>query len=221
MTQILGLSGARASGKDSFAANLVEQGWVRHGFADSLYAEAAEAFGVSVGFLSQRATKEVPQDCLALAHCRDAAFVATVDQMEQGATDLKASRSPRFVLQVWGTEYRRSQDDLYWLRRMDEKLNSVPGTVPGVVITDVRYRNEAQTLKLRGGLLYRIRRTAIDAEMAQARAQGKPWALHSSEVEMLDYPFDGFIDNNGTLDDLRRQTQAFLSGLEMDKRRYA
>ena len=221
MLGLLGLSGARSSGKDSFAANLVEQGWGRHGFADSLYAEAAAAFGVTVGFLGLRSTKEIPQECLALGHCLDADFVAVVKNLEQSDFDNTAPRSPRFILQVWGTEYRRSQDDLYWLRRMDEKLDRVACSMPGVVITDVRYRNEAQVLKRRGGYLYRVRRETVDAEMAEARAQGKLWATHSSEVEMLNYPFDGFIDNNGPLQDLQRQAQAFLRGYEATHRRYA
>lgn len=67
------------------------------------------------------------------------------------------------------------------------------------LVTDVRFPNEAQAIKERGGLLVRINRgTPADNQ-------------HISETALDDYEgFDIVIDNNGTLDELKEKVKEIL-----------
>lgn len=63
--------------------------------------------------------------------------------------------SVRRLLQVWGTEYRRWQDEDYWVKALRAWLACrEPGE--NVVVDDVRFRNEAELIHERGGLLVRL-----------------------------------------------------------------
>lgn len=64
---------------------------------------------------------------------------------------------PRTFLQWWGTNYRRAQDPDYWVKRMAEVLDKAPPEVG--LITDVRFPNEADFIKSRGGYLVKCVRT--------------------------------------------------------------
>lgn len=69
---------------------------------------------------------------------------------------------------------------------------------PNWVVTDVRFPNEAETIKDRGGLMIRINREL-------------PWhSNHESEVALDDYKFDYVIDNNGTIEDLAIRVKGLL-----------
>lgn len=144
---ILGLTGLPGAGKDTVADYLVRRhGFTKMAFADPLYDEVAEAFGVTVDFLRNRATKETPLPELALRNCREPGFVdamavALLDAGEDADAVALAARSPRWVLRMWGTEYRRAQRPDYWVDRTEERLYGLLGTK--IVLTDVRFENEA------------------------------------------------------------------------------
>ena len=61
-----------------------------------------------------------------------------------------------------------------------------------VVISDVRFINEAECIGARGGQLWRIKRTGVEAVNS-----------HVSEHDMDGYPVDKILKNEGTLEDLR------------------
>ena len=69
------------------------------------------------------------------------------------------------------------------------------------IIPDVRFRNECDAIKSRGGLVIWIDRKTTKGD------------LHQSETEMNTFRdlCDAQIDNNGTLEDLRFLLQVFLS----------
>ena len=176
MRKIIGLLGVKGAGKDSFARYLVDlNGFVRIGFADALYREAAQAFGVSVEFLGRRDTKETALAQLALANCTDAQFVRcvreeTAHEGDEERAFLQRPRSPRFVLQLWGTEYRRLRGlDSYWLDQVSAAIGAAPHS--SFVITDVRFKNEANFVENHGGALVRIRRPALETREALERAK--------------------------------------------------
>jgi hypothetical protein len=62
-----------------------------------------------------------------------------------------------------------------------------------VVIPDVRFRNEAEEIKWRGGQIWRVSRIDKNA----------PVNLHRSETDMDAWSFDQYVSNNGTIEDLR------------------
>jgi hypothetical protein len=194
MQQIIGLLGVKGAGKDTAAAVLIEKfGFQRVAFADALYRETADAFGATVEFLGNRDTKESPLDELKLLNCTNSGFVETALDIakEQGmVVDVTTPLSPRWVLQLWGTEYRRIREghDSYWLDRVDEVICDHP-TV-NFVVTDVRFINEAKYItNKKKGRLVRVRRPVLEAREAKERAS-KGTAAHRSEVELLTYPTD-------------------------------
>ncbi len=109
----------------------------------------------------------------------------TVEHIESNKKDF------RTILQWYGTDFRRKQDNEYWLKRwMNKCLKTIPE--PKLVIAaDVRFKNEADLIKQIGGIVIRVNRVSTVVDN------------HPSETELDDYPFDLVISNNGTLDELR------------------
>jgi hypothetical protein len=234
---ILGFLGAKGSGKDTAAQYLVQglagrttglvAPFVRIGFADALYREVARAFGVTVEFLGNRDTKEVALRELALEHCTDRDFifmVAALEHVRLGVVGderndvarlfLSKPRSPRFILQRWGTEYRRRTHhghDSYWLDQVVEKLRAQPDR--HFVVTDVRFENEARFIEQIGGTLVRIRRPALEAREALDRAASGT-AAHPSETALLGRPVHvELLNEEGRPDSLRQGLSALLDRL--------
>lgn len=60
----------------------------------------------------------------------------------------------RPLLQWWGTEFRRGQDQDYWIKRVAARL---PWSTDDVVfVTDVRFENEADFIRRMGGTIIRV-----------------------------------------------------------------
>jgi len=99
----------------------------------------------------------------------------------------------RRVLQRVGQSARDSDPD-YWLRPMRTTLNAAEAWNLPVVVTDVRYRNEADMLRARGFRLVRIVRpgAGLDGEAGK----------HDSETELDGFAADTLLTNDGTLADL-------------------
>ena len=196
--RIVGMIGPKGHGKDTAAEALIAKGWLRASFADPLYNEVAQAFGVSRTLLEYRLTKETPLPALALSNCNCAEFVQVMLKLEElalGPTELSVTmakpRSPREVLQVWGTEFRRelySAD--YWRSQVRAKVQSEPGA--SWVITDVRYPNEAELLREMGGESCKLARVVRPSLMAALDIR----SMHKSEVSMLTYPVDVEFENH-------------------------
>jgi hypothetical protein len=192
--QVIGLIGVKGAGKDTAAVTFIKKfGFTRVAFADALYREVAEAFGVTVEFLNNRDTKETALDELKLQNCSNPGFVETaleVAETQGLRLNPQTPLSPRWVLQLWGTEFRRIREgyDSYWLDRVDEVILANPDK--NFVVTDVRFINEAQYIsKKRKGRLIRISRPTLEAREALDRKTNGT-AAHRSEVELLAYPTD-------------------------------
>jgi hypothetical protein len=188
--QIVGLMGVKGAGKDTCASYLVSHfGFTRLSFAEGVYQETAAAFGVPVELLGRRETKETPLAQLCLQRCSDPAFVRAALQsgVRNDDTSMHAPRSPRWVLQLWGTEYRRAMNENYWLDRVRARIADSPGQ--SFVITDVRFLNEARLVRSIGGKLVRVRRPQLELKEAAERAANGT-AAHASETELADYPAD-------------------------------
>lgn len=125
----IGLLGPANAGKDTVADMLCEAipGLRKVSFADALYEEVSQAFGVRVDKLRDRRTKEEPTPGLGLLTCRESGFHPLLE-------DARAY-SPREILELWGTQYRRAQQEDYWVRQALQ-------VQPPVIHPDVRFPDE-------------------------------------------------------------------------------
>jgi hypothetical protein len=134
--------------------------------------------------------------------CIARARVHLSDLLDSGKTFEECKREYQEVrrsLQRIGQGIRKIDPD-YWVRNLLERMAYVREvTGAPIVVTDVRYENEADALRRDGFYLVRIVRKA-DASgftMEQTRAM-----LHESETALDSYPADVTIRNDGDVIDL-------------------
>lgn len=198
------ITGLKRAGKD-MVFNVLESraGFQRFSVATPIYEEVSNAFGVTSEFLMDGQRKDRDQPELALRHCNDPAFIDLVRRIDPQA-DMDAPRSPRYVLHLWGTEYRRGQDPAYWCRQVEVKAQAAARVDPGLCMasTDVRFDDEDEVfarLPIQGGH-HRWVVVRPLANMDQSRLD------HPSEqmwrVKHADH-WNAVILNDGSLDDLR------------------
>lgn len=176
-TQLIGLTGYAGSGKDLIAAMMRLRGYQRHGFADQVRKEIKDC----------REMPLMPQHIL-----ED--FIEG-SKVENWLWAKPTSPECRRVLQWWGTEYRRAQDPDYWVNYLFRHV-SLEGPV---VISDVRFLNEAKRIRQEGGQLWRVHRPGYKSDG------------HKSEKELEQIRPDYEIYNDGDLQDLAKQV---IVGLE-------
>ena len=94
--------------------------------------------------------------------------------------------SYRELLQWFGTTIRQSVCDDFWIQALFSTIREDEN----ILISDVRFKNEVESIKNRNGVVIRVNRNNSGA------------GNHISEIDLDDYPFDHIIDNNGSLEDL-------------------
>jgi hypothetical protein len=173
---LIGLCGPAGAGKNTVAEFLVDSDgctFRQIAFADPLYQCISTITGLSIGRLQDRAVKEAVIPWL--------------------------GKSPRQMLQSMGTEWgRNSVHDEIWIRIALERAKPELAAGRGVVITDVRFDNEAQAIIDAGGEVWRVVRPGW-------RCLDAASAAHSSEAGVSGHLIARIIDNSGSLDALRLQ----------------
>lgn len=111
----------------------------------------------------------------------------------------------RPILQWWGSFKRKTINQNYWVDKALAKINSeIDAGINVIFIPDLRFRNEAKTLKEVGSVLIRIARPEQICDE------------HESETELDDYKgFDEIILNRGTLSDLEHEAVGLLQKLNI------
>jgi hypothetical protein len=141
---------------------------------------------------------------------RDDGFRFTLARSRLHAWFFDAIGQPRInarrPLQTLGTEWGRGISTSLWIdlgfRRAEELLKK---GVPLVVITDVRFINEAKAFSERGAhSLWKVTRPTVDgSHVAKAGIAG-----HASEAEIDSFEFEKLVNigvpNDGSLEDLKR-----------------
>jgi len=200
--RIVGLAGPARVGKDTVADYLVKvHGYRKFSFSDALYREVSMAYNVPIALLLDSRMKDICLLELMPNYCTDQEFVNLI--LSTGlAHNSMQPLSPRRVLQWWGTEYRRAQDPMYWVRAADDWLQAVKtagaydpeGATPGVVNTSVRFDNEYNWIKAQaGGEVWHMSRDNLPRNDNPA---------HISETPLAIEPDDGVIYNNGSVTSL-------------------
>jgi hypothetical protein len=165
---ILGIMGVARAGKDTAAQALVADGWTRVALADGVRG-AAMALDPHVD--------------------EDWRLSDRLDFVEGDWDTAKKDAEIRRTLQRMGTEAgRQIHGEDCWIKLAKKKIDAAPGPV---VITDVRFANEAEAIRSWGGKIIKIERPGVG-----------PCNGHSSEA--LDFEPNISIDNFGSIEDLHR-----------------
>ena len=176
---VIGLSVYARSGKDTAADRLVS----KHGFSQYSFAapmkEAMYILNPIVG-----------SDGIGPFKYKNLVDTYGLDKAKESYPEI------RRLLQVFGTEVGRSMfGENFWV---DLTLNNIKEK--HAVISDVRFKNEADAIKKAGGQVWRINRHGVG-----------PVTDHSSEIDLDDYNFDHIIDNDYSVMDLHNVIDMLLS----------
>lgn len=175
----IALIGKARSGKDTAASHLVStRAYTRIAFADPL-----KEMALSIDPLIPTAYG---------VHARLGALVRDVGW--EYAKDVYPE--VRRTLQAIG-QTQREFDENYWVNVAARKIAGAERWNLPVVVTDVRYQNEADMLRARGFRMVRIIRPFAETRKG-------PEAQHTSENELNDYPTDAVIYNDGDVAALQR-----------------
>ncbi len=193
---LIALTGPAGAGKDTVADYLVEHhNYTKLAFADALREEIGRAFDVAVNLLTHRETKEHPMSALALRRCMNPEFIQHVN------ADLNKPRSPRQIMQWWGTEYRRTQNSHYWVDTfMTRLIREHQQGRYRFVVTDVRRTIEADLLRELRASLWQITRPGHEPKED----------AHSSETTGAEFAPDYQLFNGHSITHLRKQAHSTL-----------
>ena len=177
---LVGFTGAAGSGKDTAAVPLLSNGYRRLSFADPLKAGLRAMFGL---------TRE------------------HTDGELKGFDVEPYGVSTRRMMQTLGTEWGRDliHPDV-WLLRAEETIKEwqAAGPLPGVVVTDVRFENEANWLRRQGGVLIHVRRS------------GAGTVAHASEAGVAPAEGDFTVNNDGSIAELHEHVAIALHRHEIN-----
>ncbi|WP_095096646.1 deoxynucleotide monophosphate kinase [Pseudomonas sp. Irchel 3A5] len=162
MKQILiGITGPARAGKTTTANHLAsEHGFECYAFADPLKQGIMAIFNLS------------PED---------------IEGENKEKTIGWLGRSPRQLMQLLGTEWGRHMisADL-WINLAQQNLDCMSvlfDTVPGFVISDVRFENEADFIRKRGGIIVHLQRP--DAETVNPHISEAGVSVHPDDLVLL------------------------------------
>jgi len=116
----------------------------------------------------------------------------------------------RTLLQVWGTDFRRHFNGSdYWLNKMDKIVANSTSHYDMLFITDVRFKNEADFVRDRGGQLVRVERR--DPRLYPGNVDA-----HVTEKDLDDYSeFDYVLNNDKTKEELNTSLVTMMETLKI------
>jgi len=136
--------------------------------------------------------------------------------------------TPRLLLQLLGTECGRNiihpniwVNSLFadYVKKENIKINSSIDKIPlefnypNWIITDLRFPNELEAVKSRGGITIRVNRPCEECGVLGGHKmvahKNKP-STHESEISLDESEFDYEIDNSGTVEDLIQKVKVIL-----------
>lgn len=128
-----------------------------------------------------------------------------LDAIKQIPQPLLGGKTPREFMQYMGTEFGRQMiHDQIWVESCLGRCENYER----VVISDVRFENEVQAVKDRGGFIIRVDRPSVRIEQSS----------HASETGFSESYVDYNILNDETLDDLYGKIEKIMK--DIFKRKY-
>jgi hypothetical protein len=176
LPQLIGLTGRAGAGKDTAADHLVRQyGYKKFALAGAMKRGLNAMFGWCDADWEDRKWKESPNAAL-------------------------GGRSPREAAITIGTEWGRNMiDSDVWLRPLYQYMESSPQV--RIVVTDVRFNNEASAIVALGGRVWLIRGPAARVVSIN----------HKSERGVDDIWVDSIIINDGPKEHLYGVVDSLLT----------
>jgi hypothetical protein len=183
---IIGLTGYAQSGKDTVAKILVENyGYTRVAFADKIREFLYETNPMYDSIAGEPVFVKAKVD-------RDGWEVA------------KQSPHIRRLLQNSGVAARKLFGEDFWVNQVFKSINPADN----IVITDVRFSNEAEAIKLITEF------TGLESQVWRIKRLGiNPVNSHVSESQMDDYPVDQIFTNNSSIEDLQLMVKTRMQGV--------
>lgn len=186
---LVGLCGRKRSGKTTAAEILVEElGYAHLSFAEPIRRAVADILAVSRAELE--AIKEAPVDWL-------------------------DGRTPRSMMQTMGTEWGRDRvHPELWVRKCMRDVDRFRRSGRPVVISDVRFANEAWAIRDAGGIvidIFREHASRVDNRKWWQKLLGLP--EHASEQELPEHAIDYRVFNVNDIAWLKQELlQAVATG---------
>jgi len=175
---VVGAFGFKGSGKSVFASYLYnEHGFTRVNFKDSLIAEMRENFVETLEELS-------------------ILYSMSVDRLFEEKPPIM-----RRLMQNYGTDVRRKDNDNYWVDKWFAKADAVEGDI---VADDVRFENELAAVIGLGGVVVRVNKSDVTSG-----------GTHPSETEQESFEPDFTIDGiAGDHHSIHRQASEILEKIK-------
>lgn len=210
MSKIIGLYGKKGVGKDTAAEFFLDNDWAHVKFARPLKDIVSRSFGIPIRYLEQAEykDKEFPE----LFYPSNSVLGLLIDQLGKGRYALhkkvkreaikevinRGFKTPREILQAVGTDVARNIcSETYWIDLAEEVLKSWIARKENVIISDVRFQNEADLIKKLGGEVIEItRKTEKDEDN------------HISENTTLD--ISKKVCNNTSIEELNEKLKELL-----------
>ena len=186
--ELIGITGKKFSGKSTLAemiriiSSTLSYEFVELAFATPLKEICAKAYSIDENHFYESKLKEV-----------------TIDEL---------GKSPRQIMQEVGTYFRGEKDkngDTLWIRHMRNKINLLAKSEKKiiVIISDVRYLDEANMIRDLGGKIIRV--------IGYYGPDIDNYSQHSSEQEMDAIVIDETIGNTGSKRSLQNKIMVKLN----------
>lgn len=192
--QIICVLGSTEAGKSTVAQRLVE----RHGFTRVRFAEPLKDMLITMGLTREQV--DGPQ------------------AIRARPSKLLGGKSPRYAMQMLGTEFRDLIDKLLWARITRKRItDAIQRGVTKFVIDDMRFPHEAEMFREIGAVIIAVRRPCMEPTRFQRIWSRLPVpkiirdvaamvfeikSFHVSETAWFGIERDQDIDNTGSLADL-------------------
>jgi hypothetical protein len=205
MLSIIGLVGFIGCGKGTVSNILVnDYGYIEDSFASTVKDVCSSIFGWPRHLLEG--------DTLESRQWRD-----TVDIWWSKNLNIEKF-TPRKALTMLATDVIRNNfnKDIWYLSLLNRMRNF---TNTKIVISDARFINEIKFIKDNGGKIIRIKRgpepdwyqLALDTNIGKTSAMHDRTDIHESEWQWIGSDFDYIINNDGTIDNLKKQINDILT----------
>lgn len=213
MVNLIGFAGGQGSGKDTAAKYFKElcgdKEWEVKKFATNLKIMTAILLNCTVEDLEDRKFKDnflgEEWDCYRTKNYNGETLYASLKEAQKNENNLTIQRkslTPREVMRKLGTDFGRDMiHPEVWVRSL---FSGYVAEKSKWLITDVRFPNEVNAIKIRGGVVVNI-----------VNSSSNNFYNHKSETSLGDHTeFDFIIDNSTTFRNLETQVKKLIDCLK-------